>query len=81
MQLELEFRFLLYPYQIGYRSQQRLSKKLYLIYNVLFFSLALIARETAPAAAFKDMFHGNSDLSHYGPLASGVPGRKFITYK
>jgi len=37
-------------------------------------SLALIARETAPAAAFKDMFHGNSDLSHYGPLASGVPG-------
>lgn len=37
-------------------------------------SLALIARETAPAAAFKDMFHGNSDLSHYGPLASGIPG-------
>jgi gamma-glutamyltranspeptidase/glutathione hydrolase/leukotriene-C4 hydrolase len=37
-------------------------------------SLALIARETAPAAAYKDMFHGNSDTSHYGPLASGVPG-------
>jgi len=37
-------------------------------------SLALIARETAPAAAFKDMFHGNANLSHYGPLASGVPG-------
>jgi len=37
-------------------------------------SLALIARETAPAAASKDMFHGNATLSHYGPLASGVPG-------
>jgi len=37
-------------------------------------SLALIARETAPAAATKDMFHGNANLSHYGPLASGVPG-------
>jgi len=37
-------------------------------------SLALIARETAPAAAYKDMFHGNANLSHYGPLASGVPG-------
>jgi len=36
--------------------------------------LALIARETAPAAADKDMFHGNSDLTHFGPLASGVPG-------
>jgi len=37
-------------------------------------SKALIARETAPAAAYKDMFHGNMNLSHYGPLASGVPG-------
>ncbi|XP_023328042.1 glutathione hydrolase 2 isoform X3 [Eurytemora carolleeae] len=37
-------------------------------------SLALIARETAPAAATKDMFEGNANLSHYGPLASGVPG-------
>lgn len=37
-------------------------------------SMALIARETAPAAATKDMFHGNANLSHYGPLASGVPG-------
>ena len=36
--------------------------------------VALIARETAPAAAYKDMFHGNSSLTHYGPLASGVPG-------
>ena len=81
MQLELEFRFPLYLDQIGYSSQQNIYKKLYLIENVLLFSLALIARETAPAAAFKDMFHGNSDLSHYGPLASGVPGRKFIRYK
>ena len=44
-----------------------------------FFSLALIARETAPAAAFKDMFHGNSNLSHYGPLASGIPGSDLVT--
>lgn len=36
--------------------------------------LALIARETAPAAAYKDMYHGNANLTHYGPLASGVPG-------
>lgn len=36
--------------------------------------LALIARETAPAAASKDMYHGNANLTHYGPLASGVPG-------
>lgn len=36
--------------------------------------LALIARETAPAAADKDMFHGNANLTRYGPLASGVPG-------
>ena len=28
--------------------------------------LAMIARETAPAAAHKDMFHGNSNLTHYG---------------
>ena len=37
-------------------------------------SVALIARETAPAAATRDMFHGNPDLTHYGPLAAGVPG-------
>merc|ERR1712180_54646 len=36
--------------------------------------LALIARETAPAAAYKDMYNGNANLTHYGPLASGVPG-------
>ena len=36
--------------------------------------VALIARETAPAAASKDMYHGDSNLTHYGPLASGVPG-------
>jgi gamma-glutamyltranspeptidase len=48
--------------------------------------LAMIARETAPAAASKDMYHGDADLTHYGelegeggltvpgPLASGVPG-------
>ena len=28
--------------------------------------LALIARETAPAAADKDMFHGNANLTRYG---------------
>jgi gamma-glutamyltranspeptidase/glutathione hydrolase/leukotriene-C4 hydrolase len=28
--------------------------------------LALIARETAPAAASKDMYHGNANLTHYG---------------
>ena len=28
--------------------------------------LALIARETAPAAAYKDMYHGNANLTHYG---------------
>ena len=48
---------------------------IYLLYlDIYLTSLALIARETAPAAAYKDMFHGNSDLSHYGPLASGIPG-------
>jgi len=36
--------------------------------------LSMIARETAPAAAFKDMYHGNMNLTHYGPLASGIPG-------
>ena len=28
--------------------------------------LALIARETAPAAAYKDMYNGNANLTHYG---------------
>ena len=28
--------------------------------------VALIARETAPAAASKDMYHGDSNLTHYG---------------
>ena len=28
--------------------------------------LSLIARETAPAAAYKDMYHGNPNLTHYG---------------
>ena len=51
--------------------------------------LSMIARETAPAAASKDMYHGDANLTHYGliifcryndddlfagPLASGVPG-------
>jgi len=36
--------------------------------------LALIARETAPAKADRDMFHGNQNLTHFGPYASGVPG-------
>ncbi|KAI2702137.1 transcriptional regulator family: Fungal Specific TF [Penicillium roqueforti] len=31
-------------------------------------------RETAPAAAFEDMYKGNEDASIYGGLASGVPG-------
>ncbi|KAI1334540.1 gamma-glutamyltransferase 1 [Xylariaceae sp. FL0016] len=31
-------------------------------------------RETAPAAAFEDMYTNNTDLSLYGGLASGVPG-------
>lgn len=31
-------------------------------------------RETAPAAAFQDMYNNNTDLSLYGGLASGVPG-------
>ncbi|KAI0011903.1 gamma-glutamyltranspeptidase [Xylariaceae sp. FL0662B] len=31
-------------------------------------------RETAPAAAFEDMYKNNTDASIYGGLASGVPG-------
>ncbi|KID80328.1 Glutathione hydrolase proenzyme [Metarhizium brunneum] len=31
-------------------------------------------RETAPAAAFEDMYKGNVNASMYGGLASGVPG-------
>ncbi|KAI9147539.1 Glutathione hydrolase proenzyme [Paramyrothecium foliicola] len=31
-------------------------------------------RETAPAAAFEDMYKDNTDASLYGGLASGVPG-------
>lgn len=31
-------------------------------------------RETAPAAAFQDMYVNNTDASLYGGLASGVPG-------
>ncbi|KAI2467594.1 gamma-glutamyltranspeptidase [Annulohypoxylon bovei var. microspora] len=31
-------------------------------------------RETAPAAAFEDMYNNNTNLSLYGGLASGVPG-------
>ena len=26
----------------------------------------MIARETAPAAATKDMYHGDANLTHYG---------------
>ncbi|XP_063825676.1 glutathione hydrolase 1 proenzyme-like isoform X2 [Ostrinia nubilalis] len=32
------------------------------------------ARETAPAAATPDMYHGDSDKAKKGPLAVGVPG-------
>ncbi|KAJ6013399.1 hypothetical protein N7540_007990 [Penicillium herquei] len=32
------------------------------------------SRETAPAAAFEDMFKNDSDAAVYGGLASGVPG-------
>ncbi|KAI1432837.1 gamma-glutamyltransferase 1 [Xylaria sp. CBS 124048] len=31
-------------------------------------------RETAPAAAFEDMYNNNTDASLFGGLASGVPG-------
>ncbi|KAL2004692.1 hypothetical protein VTN00DRAFT_3220 [Thermoascus crustaceus] len=31
-------------------------------------------RETAPAAAFQDMYKNNADASIYGGLASGIPG-------
>ncbi|EXJ96491.1 gamma-glutamyltransferase [Capronia coronata CBS 617.96] len=31
-------------------------------------------RETAPAAAFQDMYNNNTDASIFGGLASGVPG-------
>lgn len=31
-------------------------------------------RETAPAAAFQDMYNNDTDLSLFGGLASGVPG-------
>jgi gamma-glutamyltranspeptidase/glutathione hydrolase len=31
-------------------------------------------RETAPAAAFEDMYKNNVNASLYGGLASGVPG-------
>ncbi|TDZ59741.1 Glutathione hydrolase proenzyme [Colletotrichum trifolii] len=31
-------------------------------------------RETAPAAAFEDMYKNNTDASKFGGLASGVPG-------
>lgn len=31
-------------------------------------------RETAPAAAFQDMYNNNTDASLYGGLASGIPG-------
>lgn len=34
----------------------------------------LIARETAPAAAHKDMYHGNASLSKHGPLSVAIPG-------
>ena len=30
--------------------------------------LSMIARETAPAAAYKDMYHGNMNLTHCGNL-------------
>jgi len=36
--------------------------------------VALDGRETAPAAAARNMFVGRRELSQTGPLASGVPG-------
>ena len=40
----------------------------------------MIARETAPAAATKDMYHGDANLTHYGPLASGYVESILSTY-
>ena len=40
--------------------------------------LALIARETAPAAAYKDMYHGNANLTHYGQYLNLKPGHGLI---
>jgi len=37
-------------------------------------SVAIDARETAPAKATKDMYYNNPDASTYGGLAIGVPG-------
>ncbi|XP_013164958.1 PREDICTED: gamma-glutamyltranspeptidase 1-like isoform X4 [Papilio xuthus] len=34
----------------------------------------VVARETAPAAATANMFHGNYDKAKKGPLALGIPG-------
>jgi len=36
--------------------------------------LALNARETAPAKASRGMYRGITNLTHFGPLASGIPG-------
>jgi len=35
---------------------------------------SIIARETAPAAATEDMFHGNAKLSSEGAMAVAIPG-------
>lgn len=37
-------------------------------------SIVIDARETAPAAATEDMYHGDPTISQRGILASGVPG-------
>jgi gamma-glutamyltranspeptidase / glutathione hydrolase len=35
---------------------------------------AIDFRETAPAAAFQDMYKANINMSVYGGLAAGIPG-------
>ncbi|KAG8223925.1 hypothetical protein J437_LFUL003732 [Ladona fulva] len=37
-------------------------------------AISLDARETAPAGATEDMYHGNANLSQYGGLSVAVPG-------
>lgn len=41
---------------------------------IVFFHQVLNARETAPAAATRDMYEGNPEKSQIGALSVGVPG-------